>query len=250
MKIQLASDLHLEMRDSELPSRREFVSVEDRDVLILAGDIGADLLARRFVQRELGISPVIYVPGNHEYYTVRTRAEVDADWKAFGARSPRFHYLVSEGVEIRGIRFFGAPWYSNFWGRLEPEYFRMIERSIADFDRRLGYGEWTADKHVELHDAQTRLLERQAGKVDVVVTHWPPSLEAIHPRYAGSQLNPYFINDKAWLVEKIGAKLWVSGHTHEPYEYRLWATRCIGNPCGYVAESRGPNYRPGCVVEI
>ena len=41
-----------------------------------------------------------------------------------------------------------------------------------------------------------------------------------------------------------------SGHTHEPYDYRLGATRCIGNPCGYVAESRGPNYRPGCVVEI
>ena len=45
-----------------------------------------------------------------------------------------------------------------------------------------------------------------------------------------------------------------SGHTHEPYDYRLAAkwrrARCIGNPCGYVAESRGPNYRPGCVVEI
>ena len=89
MKIQVASDLHLEAdlvyrRDPDtgavrvdrgardpLPPYGAFEPVLDRDVLVLAGDIGTGDLARAFIDRELQHSPVIYVPGNHEYY-VRT----------------------------------------------------------------------------------------------------------------------------------------------------------------------------------
>ena len=45
--------------------------------------------------------------------------------------------------------------------------------------------------------------------VDVVVTHWPPTLHALHPIYAhgiGTEalLNRYFINDEPRLVEQMG----------------------------------------------
>ncbi len=90
MNIQIASDLHLESRpggpggpgvsmrrDAEtgearvverdggcrLPAPEAFAPVRDRDVLVLAGDIGTDLMAREFIEQELAISPVIYVPG-------------------------------------------------------------------------------------------------------------------------------------------------------------------------------------------
>ena len=66
MRIQIASDLHLEFGDRTVPAPHTFRSVTDRDVLVLAGDIGRERMARVFVEREAETSPVIYVPGNHE----------------------------------------------------------------------------------------------------------------------------------------------------------------------------------------
>ena len=91
----------------------------------------------------------------------------------------------------------------------------------------------------------------QAGQVDVVITHWPPTKEAIHPIFEGDKYNPYFINDREDLVRTIGAKLWISGHTHEAYDYRVGITRCIGNPTGFSGEHRqSERFRPDKVVQV
>ena len=64
-------------------------------------------------------------------------------------------------------------------------------------------------------------------------------------------MNPYFINDCEDLVRAIGAKLWISGHTHEAFEYRVGPTLCVGNPTGYAGENRRSQlFRPDRVVTI
>ena len=128
----------------------------------------------------------------------------------------------------------------------------MVQHGINDFWEPInGGGEWTLSRHINHHMAQTDLLARQAGQVDVVITHWPPTKEAIHPKFDGDELNPYFINDREDLVRAIGAKLWISGHTHEAYDYRIGAMRCIGNPTGYSGEHRMSGlFRPDKVVEV
>ena len=71
MKIQIASDLHMEHWRRHLPDPvDQFEPDETRDLLILAGDIvdGNRVHGMPFIRRELGLSPVIFVPGNHEYY--------------------------------------------------------------------------------------------------------------------------------------------------------------------------------------
>ena len=256
MNIQIASDLHLETRRYNLPELDVFRPDGDRDVLVLAGDIGTGTLARQFVLSQIEISPVIYVPGNHEYYGFQFRADIDAEWRAL-ARRPRLHYLVSEGVTIDGVRFWGAPWYSDLWGQYEqwqqsdPRKLSMFEQYILDF--RYPYNSvntWSLARHVEAHMVQTEELRRQAGRVDAVITHWPPTKEAIHPKFDDDSLNPYFINDRENLVREIGAKLWISGHTHEAYDYQIGATRCLGNPTGYPGEERESRlFRPDRVVD-
>ena len=57
-------------------------------------------------------------------------------------------------------------------------------------------------------------MRKHAGEVNIIVTHWPPTLHALHPMYAraGSTevlLNRYFINDKETLVHEMGATLWI-----------------------------------------
>ena len=52
-------------------------------------------------------------------------------------------------------------------------------------------------------------------------------------------------------MHEVGAKLWVSGHTHESYDYQIGVTRCVGNPSGHSPEYQESDlFRPDRVVEI
>ena len=115
MKIQIASDLHLDKRSGGMPDSHELCPAIDRDVLVLAGDVGAGMSARHFNEREVRISPVIYVPGNHEYDTQQPREDIDRSWRALAADLHGLHYLAGDTIEIGGARFWGAPWYSDLF---------------------------------------------------------------------------------------------------------------------------------------
>ena len=206
LTIQVASDLHLEAHArrgrrpcAPLPPPDAFQPLIGRDLLVLAGDIGIEHQAIEFIDRELRVSPVVYVPGNHEYYSRQMRQEIDADWKAMADARPGLFFLLGEAAVIDGVRFWGGPWYSDLWGASPRtvegrRLHEMVGGAITDFHPGFSWGApWTVDRHVSAHREQTERLRAAAGEVDVVVTHWPPTKEAIHPRFYGDLLNPYFI---------------------------------------------------------
>lgn len=244
--LQVASDLHLEGYRGHLPDETAFRAAPDRDVLILAGDIGVGgYMALPFIDRELARSPVIYVPGNHEYYTRQLRDSVDRAWHQAAADRPGLHYLTGQGLTLDGVRFWGAPWYSDLGG-VSPRsaegarLYRHIDRSVSDFYDGWAWGVgWTVAAHVNAHHVQSAKLLAHAGELDAVITHWPPTWGAIHPRFKNDSLNPYFYNNKPDMVGQVGAKVWVAGHTHDAFDYMEGETRCIGNPAGYRGEVRG-----------
>ena len=61
MKIHVLSDLHTEFADFEPPDT-------DADVVVLAGDIGVGTGGIEWAGQRFADGPVLYVPGNHEYY--------------------------------------------------------------------------------------------------------------------------------------------------------------------------------------
>jgi predicted phosphodiesterase len=61
MKLHILNDLHIEFEDFEPPTT-------DADVVILAGDIGVGMGGLRWAETRFPDRPVIYVPGNHEFY--------------------------------------------------------------------------------------------------------------------------------------------------------------------------------------
>ena len=252
MKIQIASDLHLEMRPGRRPAAGEFRAAPDRDVLVLAGDIGTHTCAWDFVRQQLELSPVVCVPGNHEYYSMQTREHTNSEWKRKAHEHAGLHYLLAEGVVIGGVRFWGAPWYSDFFGRRDSELIKKVRERVNDFEAQYDdHGQWSVVRHLNEHARQTRLLRQQAGRVDVVVTHWPPTRHATAPRFEGDELNGYFVNDREDLVREIGAQYWISGHVHDPHDVVLGDTRVIGNPIGYPRDfRRGPKYKPDLVIEV
>ena len=197
-----------------------------------------------FIGRELDISPVVFVPGNHEYYYA-SKQKVDVWWRAFAKYHPGFHYLNNDTVELGGLRFYGAEWCSDFWGDEEHYYF---EREVLDFSLTK---DWDTTKHLAEFKRVTESIQQLAGEVDVVITHFPPTLDAIdRALYEGSQANPYFINDCEWLVRKVGPTLWVSGHTHSPFDYRVGDTRVSGNPRGFREEPAQPGFAATRTVEV
>ena len=252
MKIQIASDLHLEMRRGHHPEIHDFYPVDDRDVLVLAGDIGTYKNAWSFIEQELRRSPVIYVPGNHEYYSWQTRERVDEAWRRKAQQNPDLHYLIAEGVTLGGVRFWGAPWYSDLFGRRDRESLHDAEYCLTDFSPKFSdFGRWTIARHLEEHARQTQLLREQASMVDVMITHWPPTLHAVAPRFQGDALNGYFVNNHEDLVEDVGAQYWISGHVHDAYEAVVGETRVIGNPTGYPHEATETRlFRPDKVIEV
>ena len=247
MKIQIASDLHLELCRRDIPDPvKQFRADVSRDLLILAGDIldGNRDYGLPFILRELDISPVVFVPGNHEYFYAPKR-EVDAWWRSYADTHPGFYYLNDDAVEIGGLRIYGAEWCSDFWDDPHHLYYRTM---IEDFRLTLG---WDTYAHVAEYKQVTAGITQLAGKVDVVITHFPPTTEAIDKsRYADNRLNPYFINDNEALVRAVEATLWVSGHTHSPFDYRVGPTRVIGNPRGYPHNDPRPGFSVLRTVEV
>lgn len=247
MKIQIASDLHLENWQRDLPHPvYQFKPDKNRDLLIVAGDMtdGNREWGLPFLQRELEISPVIFVPGNHEYYYA-TKEDVDRFWRVYAGEHAGFHYLNNDRATLGGLVFYGAEWCSDFWGDPQHYYF---ERDIADF--RLTR-DWSTTRHLEEFRRVTDNMAALSGKVDVVITHFPPTLEAIDQAlYKDDPLNPYFINDCEWLVRRLQPKLWVSGHTHSPFDYRVGGTRVVINPCGYLQETPMPGFSVMKTIEV
>lgn len=66
MKLQIASDLHLEFLPSDWPATGLVEPHPDADLLVLAGDIHNGIRAIELF-KDCPV-PVLYVPGNHEFY--------------------------------------------------------------------------------------------------------------------------------------------------------------------------------------
>jgi predicted phosphodiesterase len=253
MRLQIVSDLHLGLAPCEIPDT-------GADLLILAGDIHRPreaLLWAAALNR-----PAIYVAGNHEYYgsnilaTNRLLHEL--------SRGSAVTVLDCEEKRMDDVRLLGATLWTDF--RIAGEGARREQamddavRFSRDFSR-IAIDEDQNEIFTPSHCAA--LFERHASwlgarlaepfdGVTVVVTHFAPSRGSIAPRFAGSPLNACFIADLEALVARSGAALWIHGHTHDSFDYRLGGTRVLANPRGYVrnGKAENPRFDPGLTVEV
>jgi len=113
MRIITYSDLHLEFGSGWL-----LPPAVHRHVMILAGDIVTlrdyeplDQILRKWKK------PVLYVTGNHEYYTRRPMNEEDNRFKAWlEEKHSHVKLLLDEEMSIAGVNFFGGTRRTDFNG--------------------------------------------------------------------------------------------------------------------------------------
>lgn len=234
MKIITYSDLHLEFGVDFTPP------ATDADVMILAGDICVlkdyDPLDRFLARWK---KPVLYVTGNHEYYTRSPMTEGDVSFKAWLAKThPHVHLLQDQAVTINGVHFFGGTMWTDFSGG-DRRAMDFAERNMNDFrliQTENGYL-FTAADSISLHNAFVKKLtawfEMPLSGPRVVITHHAPVINP-NTKYRDSDLSPAFNSlDMVEVIEKYQPTLWVYGHTHECDRQMIGKTTIISNQRGY-----------------
>jgi Icc-related predicted phosphoesterase len=247
MKIHILSDLHTEFSDFDPPET-------DADVVVLAGDIGVGSGGIQWAERRYPKVPVVYVPGNHEFYGRDIR---DTDL-LFSAASSNIHVLSDSTHELDGVRFLGSTLWTDFklYGEGEAWFSRRRARTLIEDFISIRNGErlFSPEDSVELHEASKAWLVRELKKKfdgpTVVVTHHLPATPSIDSRYKNDVLNPAFASRLEDVIEQYQPDLWIHGHTHVPCDYEIFGTRVVCNPRGYPSESSGKGFSPGLVVEV
>lgn len=238
MRIALYSDLHREFNKNLL------VDGDNADVIVLAGDIAPVEDALSFAQELVARYhlPVVYVPGNHEYFG-HDLDRLNDCLNSWQEPTGLVHVLVNRSVKIGQVRFVGTPLWTNFllWG---PEAAEKAEEQatkyLPDF-KGIRRGERILDVEdaKQLHESARDFLRQEVSRAEepvVVVTHFAPHEECCAPVFRNSSLTPYFITDCSDLIQELKPKLWLFGHTHYSVDYQLGDTRIVANQHGYPHE--------------
>jgi predicted phosphodiesterase len=245
MKLHILNDLHIEFEDFEPPAT-------DADVVVLAGDIGVGMQGLRWAEGRFPDRPVIYVPGNHEFYHHDLALINELQAQAPG----HIHVLNDDQVIIDGVRFLGSVLWTDFalFGAADQlSAMQHARQQMTDFAIiQHGGQRFTPEDAIRSHAASREwltamLVQPFAGKT-VVVTHHAPSSKSVHPRYAHDLLTAAFASNLDTLMDGDRAALWIHGHMHDPFDYAICGTRVVCNPRGYAPNALTPDFRPDWVV--
>ena len=243
MNIKLVSDLHLDFHRDGGRGLIRSLDASGVDVLVVAGDLaeahspvhrmGLEMLCARFQH-------IVYVAGNHEYYgrtpndVVQRRARLSSDL-------PRLHWLDNSAVTIDGVRFVGT----TLWFPDRPNN-RRYAPYLSDFSMIEDFVPWVYEQHVAAREYLSATLRSD----DVLVTHHLPAEASVHPRFANSTLNRFFLGDISDILQERQPQLVVHGHTHETCDYKLGRTRVVCNPFGYPGEDHVRSFDPNLLLAV
>lgn len=256
MKAWIFSDLHTEFNDKIGP-----LKVPEAEVCICAGDIcdGGPANAVRYLGEHVSRSmPVIFVPGNHEYYRSSTVEGLKEAFETASEFYPSVHVLTRRAITLGGYRFVGATLWSDFnlygnmnWAmhsaQTELNDYRKIKLSKEPF-RRFTSGHASRFNHLDKHFIRCTLDEPYDGPT-VVVTHHAPSVLSLAAEFAGAPLTPSFVSNLEPDIAKYQPVAWVHGHLHNRSDYNIVDTRVICNPRGYPDEPV-LDFDPSLVIDL
>lgn len=259
MRLWILSDLHAEQSAPvALPEPGE-----EFDIAVIAGDVhGSCAAAVEWLAEapKLQGKPVVFVPGNHEFFGSVLQDNLAAGLEAAARTGGRVHLLHRAAITIGSVRFIGCTLWTDYRLLGTPKASMVLAGDELDDHRLIRYREanghisrfmpWlaAAEHRQDLAFLVQELAKPRAGPT-VVVTHHLPSPGSIAGRFSGSALNPAFVSNLDWLFEQSAPAAWVHGHTHEAFDYCVADGRVICNPVGYPAR-RDNGFRPGLIIEV
>ena len=211
---QIASDLHIEISVENLDPADSITPTAD--ILILAGDIGS-LYKMEQLQCFLGkislmFQAVLYIPGNHEFYTIPDTQPLS--YKALEKRLQslelsikNLHILNRGSVRIGDICIAGCTLWSNPQCTVPPFIVRIPEFNTVTYTQR-------HKKDLRYIEKMIKYCHKEKYKL-LIVTHHPPSYQALQGAKKKKQFMSLYASDLDDLLDKKNALVWVCGHTHK-----------------------------------
>ena len=254
MKIQYASDLHLEFGDNSKWLKANPL-VPSADILILAGDIGYlgddNYKTHPFWdQVSENYKKVIVIPGNHELYKYYDINELHEGWSLSIRKNVKAYYNsvipLDENTDLI---------VSTLWSKISPAEEFMTERCVSDFARiRNGKFRLSAQRFNEEHDRCRSFIDKAVkeskAKNIIVATHHVPSFSLMADEFKGSSINGAFTVELGDFIANSRINYWIYGHSHRNIERRIGNTVCISNQLGYVFQNEHHTFRSDAVIEL
>lgn len=274
MKIQIASDLHLEFAPFTLPNGGADVLVLAGDICIAedlyrhpAGNVEFSITATRaakaasyrefFARVSKEFDQVIYVAGNHEFYHgkwLQTHKILQEEM----SRYENIAYLNNELCVYKGVTFVGATLWTNL-NKGDPVTEQTLAYSMNEYitvkDESKGFSRLYPRTTYNAHKRSVKFINAAASDADakyVVVTHHAPCFKSVHPNYVKERvMNGGYASDLSeTILDRPQIKLWAHGHMHDASDYELGSTRIVCNPRGYPQEHPEGTFDTAKIVEI
>ncbi|WP_164935491.1 metallophosphoesterase family protein [Bradyrhizobium guangzhouense] len=270
IRIHVVSDLHDDIKDNKIT---DWPAGVEADVIVVAGDAMAPgshaLLRIRELYPDRSI-PLIYVAGNHDFYsetnpkllaidpTLKTTWERERVRMREVARELDIHFLDDDVVviEVNGepVRFIGSTLWPSFKARppwmMFSEAVMDAKKYMRDYTeikvgRGRGKDKLTPGMTIDAHKRSVAFIEQTLAESfdgqTVAITHMCPSylsLQGWDPRHPHTfaQLDHCYASSLDHLMQGDNAPaLWVHGHVHSSKDYVVGnnGTRVVCNPRGY-----------------
>jgi len=238
MKIQYASDLHIEFEQNSRLLRNKPLKPHG-DVLILAGDIALFKNMQNYGDFFSYLSdnfPITYwVPGNHEYYHFNDEGRLDMCNEKI-----RENVILANNATFvhDDVQFI----FSTLWTQINPENRYKIKCSMNDY-HLIEYKkeDFTPEMSNELHkksiDFIKRTLEESVTFKRVIATHHVPTFYHYPEQYKESKINQAFAVELYGTIIDNKIDAWIFGHHHVNMpEFKIGNTRMLTNQLGYVQQ--------------
>ena len=253
MKIQFASDLHLEFRDN---SRwlKDNPLIPVGEILVLAGDIGY-LGDENYSKHSFwnwcaeNFEETIVVPGNHELYKGFDINDLTEGWelKIRDNVSVVYNKVLHYG-DIDLIC-------STLWAEIPLREAYFTEKGVSDF-RRIRDGErllsWERfnEEHRRCVNFIYRGVEDSKAKTKIVVTHHVPSFQLMAEEFSGSMINGAFTSNLDKMIKYLPIDCWIYGHSHRNIETEIGGTKMLTNQLGYLFANEHIDFNRKKFIEV
>ena len=249
----VVSDIHQDCQSNHYLHWAE----EGIDVMVVAGDLQEGNGVESLVPYVEAGQRVIYVAGNHEYYSheiVSTRQKIRDHAALAGV-----DFLDEDTVTINNVRIIGATLWTDFklYGEGEEWFVRKAcQHGMNDFvcirtmqgDAMYKHGmNFTPHDALLIHKRNlnyiSTIIRNPHDGPTVVVTHHAPSMMSVPAYYKEDRVSGGYASNLEDFILNYEPDIWIHGHTHSFHDYMIGKTRVICNPRGYHFE-KPPKYAP------
>ena len=252
MRIQYASDLHIEFSDNN-----EFLRIKplkpQAKILILAGDIvlfhGLSKHLDFFRYCADNFEQTYWIPGNHEYYHSDLSERSGSFTEAI---FPNVMLLNNSKIILDDTTFI----FSTLWSYIRPENAINVRSQLNDFhlitnnESRLTVDLFN-QMHKDIKDYILQELQNVSTEKTVVVSHHVPTFSHYPQKYIASIINDAFTVELSDIIERFQPDAWIYGHSHfNTKDFSLGKTQVLTNQLGYVSHNEHKEFKNSkcCII--